>query len=152
MLQLSRKPVPISILLPEHSIGEKQLEIAAYYSEFDEKHQQICRLLAAEITRGLPQATSRIWHSHPVWFLEENPIVGYSRQKAGIRLMFWSGADFEESFLNVIGKKFKDASAFIVAPEDISSRVLQRCLKKAQVIQWDYRNLVKRKGLLVRLV
>ena len=112
----------------------------------------MCSSDLAEITRGLPQATSRIWHSHPVWFLEENPIVGYSRQKAGIRLMFWSGADFEESFLNVIGKKFKDASAFIVAPEDISSRVLQRCLKKAQVIQWDYRNLVKRKGLLVRLV
>ncbi len=88
MPQLSRQPVPICSLPPEHSSGEKQLEIAAYHSEFDEKHRQICSLLAAEITRGLPQATSRIWHSHPVWFLEENPIVGYSRQKHGQRALW----------------------------------------------------------------
>jgi hypothetical protein len=45
-----------------------------------------------------------------VWFLDGNPTVGYSRQKAGIRLMFWSGADFEEENLKPGTGKFKDAS------------------------------------------
>jgi hypothetical protein len=57
-------------------------------------------------------AESKIWHAHPVWFLDGNPVVGYSKQKPGIRLMFWSGADFDEEGLNIRGKKFKDASVF----------------------------------------
>jgi hypothetical protein len=64
------------------------------------------------IETQLPEAESKIWHAHPVWFLDSNPIVGYSKQKAGIRLMFWSGADFGEMQLNVKGEKFKDASVF----------------------------------------
>ncbi|MFM7857164.1 MAG: hypothetical protein ACKO96_35905, partial [Flammeovirgaceae bacterium] len=47
------------------------------------------------------KAENKIWHSHPVWFLDGNPIVGYSKQKKGIRLMFWSGADFDEQHLNI---------------------------------------------------
>ncbi len=56
----------------------------------------ICNLLVKTIDKELTKAESKIWHAHPVWFLDGNPIVGYSKQKAGIRLMFWSGADFEE--------------------------------------------------------
>lgn len=111
----------------------------------------ICDKLAAIIDEELPNAESKIWHSHPVWFLDGNPIVGYSKQKKGIRLMFWSGADFEEEELNQLGKKFKDASMFYnsVAEIDISS--LKRWLKKSQSIQWDYKNLIKRKGILERI-
>lgn len=111
----------------------------------------ICDKLAAIIDEELPNAESKIWHSHPVWFLDGNPIVGYSKQKKGIRLMFWSGADFEEEELNQQGKKFKDASIFYnsVAEIDISS--LKRWLKKSQSIQWDYKNLIKRKGILERI-
>jgi hypothetical protein len=113
--------------------------------------REICDLLAQEIDRGLPNAESKVWHGHPVWFLAANPIVGYSKQKPGIRLMFWSGADFAEAGLNVVGKKFKDASLFYKDVSEVSKRDLQRWLKKAKEVQWDYRNLAKRKGQLDRV-
>lgn len=114
-------------------------------------HKDVCDVLAREIDLGLSGAVSKIWHGHPVWFLEDNPIVGYSKQKPGIRLMFWSGADFGEPALNVVGKKFKDASAFFNDTSEIDRTDLRRWLRKAGEIQWDYRNLVRRKGRLVRL-
>ena len=126
-------------------------EIEAYYSKLNEEEQAICQLLSHEIDRALPMADSKIWHSHPVWFLEGNPIVGYSKQKLGIRLMFWSGADFSEPGLVVVGKKFKDASVFFSAVNEIKKIVLRRWLKESQSIQWDYKNIVKRKGQLVRI-
>jgi hypothetical protein len=70
-------------------------EIAKFNAAQEPGDRAICELLAREIDRGLPGAESKIWHRHPVWFLDGNPIVGYSKQKPGIRLMFWSGADFE---------------------------------------------------------
>jgi uncharacterized protein YdhG (YjbR/CyaY superfamily) len=75
--------------------------------------------IARRIRQNMPEAESKIWHAHPVWFLDGNPIVGYSKQKAGIRLMFWSGMDFEEDGLNVKGGKFKDASVFYNSVEEI---------------------------------
>lgn len=65
--------------------------------------------------------------------------------------MFWSGADFEEPQLNVLGKKFKDASIFFNDVSEIPLATLHCWLKKAQAIQWDYKNIVKRRGKLVRL-
>lgn len=103
------------------------------------------------IDNELTESESKIWHAHPVWFLDGNPIVGYSKQKAGWRLMFWSGADFEEEKLNVTGGKFKDASIFYTAAEQIDAKDLNRWLKKSKEIQWDYKNIVKRKGQLERL-
>lgn len=113
--------------------------------------KEICDLLATTIDSEMAEAESRIWHGHPVWFLEGNPIVGYSKQKAGWRLMFWSGASFEEKELNVTGEKFKDASVFYTTIEQINTKDLKRWLKKSKEIQWDYKNIVKRKGLLERL-
>lgn len=112
---------------------------------------EICELLTATIDSVLLTSESKIWHSHPVWFLEGNPIVGYSKQKAGWRLMFWSGADFEEEKLNVQGKKFKDASIFYNTVEEINTEELKHWLQKSIEIQWDYKNIVKRKGVLERL-
>lgn len=123
------------------------------YNEMQAKtDQQICNLLATEIDSALPDAENKIWHKHPVWFLKDNPIVGYSKQKAGIRLMFWSGADFEEEALNVRGVKFKDASIFYTDISQINTNDLQRWLQKFRDIQWDYKNIVKRKGILERLL
>ncbi len=113
--------------------------------------REICGILAGEIGRGLPQAENKVWHAHPVWFLEGNPIVGYSKQKGGIRLMFWSGADFEEELLTPGTGKFKDASVFYNNVAEINFDDLKRWLKKAAAIQWDYKNIVKRKGVLERL-
>jgi hypothetical protein len=126
-------------------------DILTYNQRQEPAHKDVCDLLAREIDKLLREAESKIWHAHPVWFLDGNPIVGYSRQKPGIRLMFWSGADFAEPGLNVVGKKFKDASVFYNAVAEVCVEDLQRWLKKAREIQWDYKNIVRRKGLLARL-
>ncbi len=126
-------------------------EILKYNERQAPDHKVVCDLLAQEINKNLPEAESKIWHAHPVWFLDGNPIVGYSKQKPGIRLMFWSGADFDEVGLNVVGKKFKDASVFYNAVSEIKKSDLRRWLGKAQEIQWDYKNIVRRKGQLERL-
>src|SRR5688572_25595735 len=113
----------------------------AYNGALSDNDQAICDLLAAEIDRGLPKADNKIWHAHPVWFLDGNPIVGYSKQKAGVRLMFWSGADFDEDALNVQAKKFKDASVFYNDVSEIDPKALRRWLRKSKDIQWDYKNI-----------
>ncbi len=126
-------------------------EIIAYNTKQTEGDKAICDCLATLITKELKEAESKIWHSHPVWFLDGNPIVGYSKQKAGIRLMFWSGASFEEDALTIRGEKFKDASVFYTNVSEIETTDLIRWLNKSREIQWDYKNIVKRKGLLERL-
>jgi|SRR5690606_29311270 len=126
-------------------------DIKAYNHAQSAEHSAVCELLSKEITLSLPDAENKIWHAHPVWFLDGNPIVGYSKQKPGIRLMFWSGADFDEGGLNVRGAKFKDASVFYNAVSEIQLNDLKRWLEKAQSIQWDYKNLIQRKGKLERL-
>jgi Domain of unknown function (DU1801) len=126
-------------------------DIQTYNATQAEQDKKICDFLSNEIDKHLPDSESKIWHAHPVWFLEGNPIVGYSKQKPGIRLMFWSGLSFEEDKLNVSGGKFKDASIFYTSAEDINTKDLKRWLKKANTIQWDYKNIVKRRGVLERL-
>lgn len=113
--------------------------------------QKIGHLLQNTIDQMLSEASSKIWHAHPVWFIEENPIVGFSKQKRGMRLMFWSGSDFEEENLSVRGEKFKDASIFYQSVDEINLEDLNRWLHKSVIIQWDYKNLVKRKGKLEKL-
>jgi hypothetical protein len=125
--------------------------ISAYNAQQTPAERAVFTLLANEIDAGLPDAESKIWHGHPVWFLDGNPTVGYSKQKPGIRLMFWSGADFGEPGLNVVGAKFKDASVFFAGVEAINTTDLRRWLTSARAIQWDYKNIVKRKGRLERL-
>jgi hypothetical protein len=122
-----------------------------YNEQRERGDKEICDLLAHEIDRGLPEAENKVWHGHPVWFIEGNPIVGYSKQKPGIRLMFWSGADFGEAALDVVGKKFKDASVFYNDVSEVSKRDLHRWLKRARDVQWDYRNSAKRQGRLDKL-
>lgn len=126
-------------------------EIKAYNDNQTLVDKEICDKLATIIDSELTEGENKIWHSHPVWFLNGNPIVGYSRQKAGIRLMFWSGADFEDEKLSVRGEKFKDASIFFTKLSDIENNNLINWLKKSREIQWDYKNIVKRKGLLVKI-
>ncbi len=126
-------------------------DIAAYHQDLATSDKEICERLANTINKELNNAESKIWHAHPVWFLDGNPIVGYSLQKKGIRLMFWSGADFDEEKLQVKGKKFKDASIFYTSVAEIHVADVIRWLKKAETIQWDYKNIVKRKGRLERL-
>ncbi len=112
--------------------------------------QRIVVLLASEIDEHLPEAENKVWHAHPVWFLDGNPVVGYSKLKDSVRLLFWSGQSFEEAGLQNEGK-FKAAEARYTAPEQINTAELRRWLAKAREIQWDYKNIVRRKGVLERL-
>ena len=125
-------------------------DILAYNNAQAEGDRGICNLLAEEISRQMPNAENKIWHAHPVWFIDGNPVVGYSKLKDSVRLLFWSGQSFEEAGLQNEGK-FKAAEARYTSSEEVKSKDLQRWLQKAKDIQWDYKNLVKRKGVLERL-
>lgn len=125
-------------------------DILSYNQQQSPAEQSICDLLAQEIDGVLKKAESKIWHAHPVWFLDGNPIVGYSKLKGGIRLLFWSGQSFEEDGLQKEGK-FKAAEKIYSSVEEVNTKDLKRWLKKAIDIQWDYKNIVKRKGVLERL-
>ena len=124
--------------------------IDQYHVAQTSEDQQICTLLRQEIDQALPDAESKIWHGHPVWFLDENPITGYSKLKDSVRLLFWSGQSFETEGLSVEGK-FKAAEKRYTSPDEIDTGELRGWLAEARDIQWDYKNLVKRKGRLERL-
>jgi len=121
-----------------------------YNRTLDSEDQAICDVLAHEIDKHLPDAENKIWHAHPVWFLDGNPVVGYSKLKSCIRLLFWSGQSFDEDGLKNEGK-FKAAEARFTDARQIKTSDLKRWLGKARDIQWDYKNIVRRKGQLERL-
>ena len=125
-------------------------DIKAYNSAQSAEDKKICNLLAEEINSNLPKAENKIWHAQPVWFLDGNPVVGYSKLKNCIRLLFWSGQSFDEKGLQNEGS-FKAAEARYTSVEQISIKDLKRWLKKSTAIQWDYKNIVKRKGVLERI-
>lgn len=125
-------------------------EVQSYNNKQSAEERDICNVLAEEIKRHPPEAENKIWHAHPVWFLDGNPIVGYSKLKNCIRLLFWSGQTFDEEGLHKEGS-FKAAEVRYTAVDQINKNDLARWLKKSREIQWDYKNIVKRKGKLERL-
>jgi hypothetical protein len=126
-------------------------DVLAYHKAQTKADKLICDALYETISQQLPKAENKVWHRHPVWFLDGNPIVGYSKLKDGVRLLFWSGVSFDDEKLKPGTGKFKDASFTYTSVEDINTKDLKRWLKLAEKIQWDYKNVVKRKGKLVRL-
>jgi hypothetical protein len=125
-------------------------ETKAYNEAQAPGDRAICRVLADEIDRYLTEAQNKIWHAHPVWFLAGNPIVGYSKLKNCVRLLFWSGQSFKEKGLNKEGS-FKAAEVRYTAVDQVDTEKLGRWLAEARDVQWDYKNLVRRKGRLERL-
>ena len=128
-------------------------EIQNYNQKQTGEYRDICETLAREIIKGLPKYENKIWHGGPVWFDDGNPLVGYSVRKAGIQLMFWSGGSFNETSFKPVGNahKFKAAGIIYTKASEINAKDIARWLKKSEEIQWDYKNIVKRKGKLVRL-
>jgi hypothetical protein len=110
----------------------------------------ICDTLRATIDRVLPEAESKIWHAHPVWFLQGNPVVGYSKLKGPVRLLFWSGQSFVTPGLEPEGT-FKAAEKRYTSVTQVNSNELVSWLEEARTVQWDYKNIVKRRGRLERL-
>lgn len=125
-------------------------DILAYNAAQSGDDKRICDTLLTAINRHLPASESKIWHRHPVWFLEGNPIVGYHKLKDCVRLLFWSGRSFDEPGLAPEGG-FQTAGARYTSEAEISAKDLKRWLAKSAAIQWDYKNIMKRKGRLERL-
>lgn len=127
------------------------VDINKYHAQLDNtKDKEICDKLHNIIQLKLSYTESKIWHAHPVWFINGNPIVGYHKLKNCIRLLFWSGQSFNESVLIPEGK-FKAAEIRYTDVKHINEKELLRLLDKSITIQWDYKNLIKRKGMLEKL-
>lgn len=125
--------------------------ISAYNKLQTNVVREICDILKSEIEKSVKGSESKIWHGSPVWFLDGNPIVSYSVRKDGsVSLMFFSGQSFDEDCLKNEGK-FKAAEIFYTKAKDVKVSQLKRLLKKSIRIQWDYKNIVKRKGVLVKI-
>lgn len=127
------------------------VDFQKYNNSLSSKDKEICDLLMTEIDKNLPNAESKIWHANPVWFLNGNPIVGYDKLKDCVRLLFWSGQSFEEEGLKNEGS-FKAAEVRYKDVSEINKEDLKRWLKKSSEIQWDYKNIVKNKGKLSRII
>ena len=125
-------------------------DIEKYHAGLAPADRKICDALAARIARALPDAEDKVWHGHPVWFLQGNPIVGYDRLKDCVRLLFWSGQSFEAKGLAKEGS-FKAAEARYKAADEIDARKLDLWLAEARAVQWDYKNIARRQGKLVRV-
>ena len=125
-------------------------DIQKYNDSLPKLDEEICDLLMEEINNGLPEAESKIWHAHPVWFLIGNPVVGYNKQKCGINLLFWSGQGFNEKGLKPEGK-FKAAEVCYTDVKEVNIEDLKSWLLKAKQIQWDYKNIVKNRGVLNKI-
>jgi hypothetical protein len=126
-------------------------DVATYHKALLPSDREICDVLFDEISKALPDAENKVWHRHPVWFINGNPIVGYDKLKDCVRLLFWSGQSFDEPGLANEGS-FKAAEARYIAAKEVKVTHLRRWLKKSKTIQWDYKNIVKRKGVLERLM
>lgn len=131
------------------SLSPKQT-IRAYNASQTKEDKKICNLLMKEIDQHLKGSESKVWHGHPVWFLDGNPIVGYAKLKDCVQLLFWSGQSFGEKGLQPEGT-FKAAEKRYTSSAEVHTKDLRRWLKKAKNIQWDYKNIVKRRGRLVRI-
>ncbi len=113
--------------------------------------KDICDFLEVQINKNLKKSESKLWHGSPVWFIDGNPIVSYSvRKNDTASLMFFSGQSFEEKDLKTEGK-FKAAEIYYTDIKEVKVTHLRKWLKKATDIQWDYKNIVKRKGVLERI-
>ena len=120
--------------------------IDEYDATLDEPARSIAAELRASIAQNLPSAEGKVWHGHPVWFLDGNPIVGYSIKKAGVELLFWSGQSFATAGLRPVGK-FQAAGAAYRTIDELDLAVIATWLTEAISIQWDYANLPKRRKL-----
>jgi hypothetical protein len=114
--------------------------VAAYASSQSPEHAAICRLLREEIDTVLSKATSKIWHAMPVWFIGENPVVGYKASAKNVNLLFWNGQSFAEPKLKAAGQ-FRAAQIQFIAVSEIDRAALRRWLKKAKTDIWDYRGM-----------
>src|SRR5512145_1311777 len=79
-------------------------QIAAYSQAQPLAFRTICDVLRELIDTALPKATSKVWHGSPVWFIDDNPVVGYNATAKTVNLLFWNGQALDEAGLKPVGK------------------------------------------------
>ena len=121
-------------------------DILDYQSELSDDYAEIGAVIIKLISKALPKTEGKVWHGHPVWFIDGNPVVGYSLKKAGIEVLFWSGQSFKLEGLRAIGK-FKAAGIALPTIKDLNKKSMTAWLAEAVAIQWDYQNLPKKRSL-----
>jgi hypothetical protein len=120
------------------------MSVAEYNDELNPEFRALANQLSKLFENQVPQAESKVWHGHPVWFIQGNPVFGYSLKKAGLEVLFWSGKSFKKAGLRPIGK-FQAAGISISTADDVEA--LKDWLEEAKAIQWDYKNLPKKRAL-----
>jgi hypothetical protein len=133
-----------------YDLDTMNTNIRDYNQSLSKSDSLIADTLCKLIDTHLPNAESKIWHGHPVWFIDGNPIVGYSKVASSVRLLFWSGQSFNTTGLTAEGK-FKAADAQYTDVDQIVAADVLQWLAESIEIQWDYKNIVKRRGELLRL-
>jgi hypothetical protein len=118
-------------------------QIAAYSRVQRPAFRSVCELLRKLIVAALPKATSKVWHGSPVWFIDDNPVVGYNATAKTVNLLFWNGQAFDESGLEPVGKYGAAQARFSDAAE-IDQKVIRRWLKKAKSDVFDSRAFFKK--------
>lgn len=121
-------------------------DISAYHESLDAEARPICDRLLAIIERELPDADRKVWHAHPVWFFDGNPVVGYDRLKHSVRLLFWSGQSFATPGLAPEGS-FRAAEIRCTDVDQLDEGLLKLWLAEAREIQWNYRDIRRNRGL-----
>ena len=121
-------------------------DVATYSSLLNDEDRALCQRLDEMIADALGDAEGKVWHGHPVWFLDGNPIVGYHRLKYGVRVLFWSGQSFPTPGLTPQGS-FKAAEFAPGSPDALAEKPFEQWLRESRDIQWDYKNIMKKKRL-----
>jgi hypothetical protein len=118
-------------------------QIAAYSEGQSPAFREMCNALRELIDAALPAAASKVWHGSPVWFIDDNPVVGYSATARSVNLLFWNGQAFEDDALKPVGK-FRAAQAVFATAAQIDPKAIRRWLKKAGSDVLDSRALVRK--------
>ena len=123
--------------------GGSDHPIAAYAQAQPAAFRAICDRLRGLIDTALPKATSKVWHGSPVWFMDDNPVVGYNATAKTVNLLFWNGQAFAEADLQPVGK-YRAAQAVFGAAAEIDPKAVRRWLTKAKEDVFDSKAFFKK--------
>jgi hypothetical protein len=117
--------------------------VVAYSQAQSLAFRRMCERLRELIDTALPKATSKVWHGSPVWFIDENPVVGYNATAKAVNLLFWNGQALDEPALKLVGK-YRAAEAVFADAADIEPEAVRRWLKLAGSNVFDSKAFFKK--------
>lgn len=117
--------------------------ITGYSAAQSPVFRTICDALRELIDTALPKATAKVWHGRPVWFIDDNPVVGYNATAKAVNLLFWNGQAFDEAALKPVGK-YRAAQAVFADADELDTKVIRGWLKKAKADVFDSKAFFKK--------